>query len=470
MTTIRVSTEEVSTEGLSIEDFFTEDFETTISSETREIQEALAQTDLPTEDFYLEEYRRLSSSQLQRELLQRYEELIRTETILTPLEASNLSGILELMGRTVHSGRVVYIGSDPIEIDSTEPSTPLPKSNIIETAELFIEKSYSIQDFYGVAVSVYGEDCVEISREAGYYNITIHFPEVVITNDAITHTIRNLFFTFVFNHVESLQSKCEGISNTLVYKTTYTFKEFIHRYVHSHIPRFSSSMDDTSGSLCMGDTSISAMRTYVYTGKADKNGLELFFYSFNNWLSWESISGGPYCNLSTIYTPTAITDKLRGNIVSGHDSVVLEKLIREGYLLLQDYIDEIGITWTTSSPPYNVLIEGAYPEEIYKAATKYSNLSKLFKNVSEKPLTKAEIFSYISHNVEGLYPLIFKNKEFPYEIIVEEDDYERYGIIDKLEVEEQPFIKTPEEVRFFKSFLDYLLTKFYIYELKRKKD
>jgi hypothetical protein len=455
MTTIRVSTEEVSTEGLSIEDFFTEDFEVTISPETQEtIEEA---------EITLSE----ASNLLAYGDLEHIYRNLRIRPVM-PQDAIP-PGVTPIF--TDGLGNIRFTaGIDPIEIDSTEPSTPLPKSNIIETAELFIEKSYSIQDFYGVAVSVYGEDCVEISREAGYYNITIHFPEVVITNDAITHTIRNLFFTFVFNHVESLQSKCEGISNTLVYKTTYTFKEFIHRYVHSHIPRFSSSMDDTSGSLCMGDTSISAMRTYVYTGKADKNGLEVFFYSFNNWLSWESISGGPYCQLSTIYTPTAITDKLRGNIVSGHNSVVLEKLIREGYLLLQDYIDEIGITWTTSSPPYNVLIEGTYPEEIYKAATKYSNLSKLFKNVSEKPLTKAEMFSYISHNVEGLYPLIFKNKEFPYEIIVEEDDYERYGIIDKLEVEEQPFIKTPEEVRFFKSFLDYLLTKFYIYELKRKKD
>jgi hypothetical protein len=96
---------------------------------------------------------------------------------------------------------------------------------------------------------------IEDEKEAGYIQITIHFPEVIITNSKrLSHTIKDLFVRF---NIYTCDRGKVRFSRLYGKRTTFDIKELIHGYCHSHLPkRYTYFLEDNFTQWCLGTTEI----------------------------------------------------------------------------------------------------------------------------------------------------------------------------------------------------------------------
>ncbi len=129
------------------------------------------------------------------------------------------------------------------------------------------------------------------------FDIIIHYPEFTITNKYNkSHQIKDLYVKF------EVLCNPEGkflIGSLYGIRTTSTPLEISFNYMHSHLSSARNSMSKGINSLvqwhkfCVGYAEMEKARMSLNT-KFSIDTFELFLYSIESFIKWESLDGGPY--------------------------------------------------------------------------------------------------------------------------------------------------------------------------------
>lgn len=133
-------------------------------------------------------------------------------------------------------------------------------------------------------------------------NLIIHFPKTTIKNSKdYTHEITNLFIQLDLRFKENSKKLC--IQYVKGFRTSYTHKEVLSDYCHSHLPKrtrtlLSNNIDVTNlmnpEDFCLGSGEINYILSDLEYKDYNPN---LFINLFLNLISlsrWESLEGTPY--------------------------------------------------------------------------------------------------------------------------------------------------------------------------------
>ena len=137
----------------------------------------------------------------------------------------------------------------------------------------------------------------------------IEFPEIEITNRfSHRHTLLDVFVCISF----TLDTNQEGDPQFLIYnigltRATLTKAEVDICYYHSHVPAHRPSQNDCLhiGSFCLGSGDFQNSFNNLASPVYHSDNFMLFIMSIENFLSYESIEGGPHIRMSNIGTGNA---------------------------------------------------------------------------------------------------------------------------------------------------------------------
>lgn len=133
---------------------------------------------------------------------------------------------------------------------------------------------------------------VEQQLRDGCYEITIRFPEILLTSeDGRQHTLRNLFVRFDFNQHLKIVGDYRGL------RSSYTGAEWISDYAHSHL----HGRALTFQRFCTGSGVINQSLA-VLRDTFSEIEFQLFCLNIKSYVAWESISGTPYRYIRDIHS------------------------------------------------------------------------------------------------------------------------------------------------------------------------
>jgi hypothetical protein len=170
--------------------------------------------------------------------------------------------------------------------------------------------------------SIFGERAYCQGAEDNY-NFIIHFPIINIKNrDGRTHVITDLYFKTEVNFLGA--SGINKISiNVKGGRGSATVSEIYSAYGHSHL---SNGLNACSfSSFCLGASDFKVLIANLQMNP-EEYLWEMYLYSIEAYLSWESLDGGPYNRIEKIRSPqnsSSIIEAIR------IESVRLAKLIPE---------------------------------------------------------------------------------------------------------------------------------------------
>lgn len=186
-------------------------------------------------------------------------------------------------------------------------------------------------DFYKSidnSLSIIYKDNYEIKvKENSIIEIIILFPEILIKNKkGHEHKIYNLFVTFSI----SINSK-KIITDLYGFRTKYHVTEINNRYEHSHLPDFNSlvksiynntrdlpeNIDILKQRFCLGAGPFGTLFNHQKVRTIDIDRFMLFLQYLKDYVSWESLSGGPYKYINAFNK----FQKLKNHNISGNISI-----------------------------------------------------------------------------------------------------------------------------------------------------
>lgn len=139
-------------------------------------------------------------------------------------------------------------------------------------------------------LKAFHEADVEITTTPEKVFVVLYFPEVIIRNSVNEkHTIKDTYIRLTFKLSEKYNLDDVGIR-----RATYTYAEYQSAYIHSHVSGSSSTMlTSYTSSICLGSTAVASQRTLL-SARFDPSTYVNFLWLLKNWISWESVEGGPY--------------------------------------------------------------------------------------------------------------------------------------------------------------------------------
>ena len=165
------------------------------------------------------------------------------------------------------------------------------------------------EQIYNVAKDVFGEERVDLVPASygsdGYFKIVVYFPEITIKNSKRqSHTIKELYvrFSIKVNLTELVPSCNLYVSGT---RTLMSDKEYMCDYAHSHLP---SGATVGWESFCLGNSDFSMLVNTLRISMTPEDWFLLFF-SLENYVSWESLEGGPYRSIANIGISRSSTNR-----------------------------------------------------------------------------------------------------------------------------------------------------------------
>lgn len=135
------------------------------------------------------------------------------------------------------------------------------------------------------------------------FKYVIYFPNIEITNGRDHHQIKDLWIYLKFSYLFKLK-KMSGN------RSSKTFAEYTIGYNHSHMETTSENTARTNLICCLGYTSYSTLSNSLFE-EFDEDNAALFIQQLTDYLSWESLEGGPYCCISQIGLRDYTTDSGR---------------------------------------------------------------------------------------------------------------------------------------------------------------
>ena len=142
--------------------------------------------------------------------------------------------------------------------------------------------------------------------------VVIHYPEFEITNSKNEkHTIKDMFVSFDINrskYYESYESKEDNyiwfFKNIKGTRTTFSYKEIISDYAHSHMSWFLDSIETYNvlslHPFCFGYNSDIQKQQNALMVEYTPESFEFFLLLIDSFLKWESLKGTPYRKISNI--------------------------------------------------------------------------------------------------------------------------------------------------------------------------
>lgn len=128
--------------------------------------------------------------------------------------------------------------------------------------------------------------------------ITIHFPQVKVTNDNDKSVIiKDVFARFFIKQNGTL------IEDVTFCKTTYDTLQWDSKYIHSHITALDYNRVNEFKHSCLGRGPLSSTIPSLYL-ENNINLWGLFCYELDNYLQVESLVGGPYKYLEHLKSET----------------------------------------------------------------------------------------------------------------------------------------------------------------------
>jgi hypothetical protein len=171
---------------------------------------------------------------------------------------------------------------------------------LAELKERFKTFVFTADEVYAIAKDIFGEEYIDIENiSPTEFNIIVLFPEINITNSRRhKHVIKDLYVKInVDISVQNVDSgdrlstiKIEGRRGKL------SEEEFQSNYGHSH---FSGSGTERWSDFCLGSSDFAMIIQTMRFSLAPEDWM-LFFLSLENYVSWESLEGGPYRNIQNI--------------------------------------------------------------------------------------------------------------------------------------------------------------------------
>lgn len=277
----------------------------------------------------------------------------------------------------------------PEDFAEDAPFTELPPTPVVVKKtpnEEFIDLLTSC------TLKAFHEADVEITTTPEKVFVVLYFPEVIIRNSVNEkHTIKDTYIRLTFKLSEKYNLDDVGIR-----RATYTYAEYQSAYIHSHVSGSSSTMlTSYTSSICLGSTAVASQRTLL-SARFDPSTYVNFLWLLKNWISWESVEGGPYRYMrkNKITTSRPVIDYPReadGIIRALFENRVLPDL-------------KIDSSFTSRNDPANIVntaLFGIYvhvieDKELEKAIRPFTNFVGIIKggnfefadtsNVSEKTI------------------------------------------------------------------------------------
>jgi len=167
-----------------------------------------------------------------------------------------------------------------------------------ELKEKFKTFVFKGDEVYDIAKDIFGEECVDIEQVSPIeFNVTVLFPEVNITNSRRNkHIMRDLYVKI--NVGINVEVDGDRISNIILSgrRGKLSEEEYQSNYGHSH---FSGGGLERWSDFCLGSSDF-AMILQTMKFSLTPEDWSLLFLSLGNYVSWESIEGGPYKNIQNI--------------------------------------------------------------------------------------------------------------------------------------------------------------------------
>lgn len=143
--------------------------------------------------------------------------------------------------------------------------------------------------------------------------ITIHFPEIKITNGILNHTIYDLYVHLKLYIGNNFKVTTHTGVNIIGSRTTFTLTELANSYAHSHLGRSAKYKNDPYKNFCLGEGPLRGAERNWHT--KEKIEIEFFFSLLEDYLKWESIAGVPYVKIETLGSEVLDTININENSI-----------------------------------------------------------------------------------------------------------------------------------------------------------
>jgi len=152
---------------------------------------------------------------------------------------------------------------------------------------------------------IYGEELWDITSTN---ELIIHFPEVEITNDhGIKHIMRDLYVSW------QLTDKYAPSGNLCGYRATKTLAEYETAYNHSHLGV--GNERGWNATFCLGHGDFGNLINGLNADRSlNWDQIQKALVMIHLYVGWESISGGPYINMTSIKRSTSTSANPRMQI------------------------------------------------------------------------------------------------------------------------------------------------------------
>ena len=224
---------------------------------------------------------------------------------------------------------------------------------------------------YEIAKDIFGEQYVDLRiLRNTEFNIFVHFPEVNITNSRRhRHVIKDLYVKInvdLTNVTSKTFSTTDQIAHITIsgWRGSLSDEEYQSQYSHSH---FSGNGIERWSDFCLGSSDF-AMILQTMKFSITPEDWTLLFLSLENYVSWESLEGGPYKMIQSVSLrrETVNTSNFRNhalelakNIPSAALSIVDGRidLIEDHPALLEHYTNNTRIKSfeNRNHSPFNVI-------------------------------------------------------------------------------------------------------------------
>ena len=150
--------------------------------------------------------------------------------------------------------------------------------------------------------------CTDSTPTERVYELLIHYPYIEVTNTTgAKHPVKDLYVRiklYAVKNRESVTFKTLGISAC---RMTVSISEYESNYGHSHVR--SNAARGNFSDICFGSTSISNLYSRLGRDESLKTfipNLEGFVMHLEEFWKWESMEGGPHCNINSIRKRRAV--------------------------------------------------------------------------------------------------------------------------------------------------------------------
>ena len=312
-------------------------------------------------------------------------------------EVTNIEDIITTITESIFRHETVRPGWLQPETESSE----------VEPMQVEEEVDLSGHQVEALAIDIFGKDRVYCADD----NLYIHFPLINISNSLEQrHTIKDMYVKIEINRVYIYG-----------WRKTLSYKEYKSSYSHSHTPFDTGSFCK----FCLGSSVFNSLVMDVMVCKSRANW-EMLLLSIENYLSWESLEGGPYRRISDIGN----TSCLSSFELCEAFAPVIPHIPKECF-----EVSKIGISF----------IKGR--QDFFNACDKYSKIRELYTLDNEAILKEIQII----HNQEG--GIFWKDKKIYLEIVYESVSEDPNRTISKEVVEQYEEIIQNDILKFNKHLI-----------------